>query len=257
MTQLRFSQLFFATTATLLLCTSCSSNYTNQVIAQVPSSPSIDYNPPPPPGTGPEPTDRRQGGAGRGCEPTALAPTIESNQGKYLWGLTVASHPRFWFSLPRKITTKDAIAFVLEDEAGKEVYKTMVQKSQIPQGIVSFSLPTKVPALQVGKSYRWSFSVYCDYQTVEDKPGTVTGKIQRVAVSSKIQNQLKNAKTPLMQAKIYAQNGIWFDAVTTLGLAKMQGKKDKAITSGWSELLTQVNLSKVTSLPVTSCCKKS
>jgi hypothetical protein len=243
----------------LLICTilalvaSCSLNNGEQIIAQVPNSASINFNPPPPPPSRGEPTGRPQGGGSRGCEPIALVPLTKSTNNASNWGLTVAEHPTFWFSLPRNLTAKDAIAFVLRDESGKEVYKNMLKSSEIKQGIVSFALPKKVPPLQLNKSYNWSFQIFCDFATVEDKPGTVQGRIQRVPISAKLSAELANAKTPLSQASVYAKNGIWFDALTILG-DNMGSKKQKAIATAWNDLLRQVNLGKVASLPIVPCC---
>ncbi len=249
----------------LALCTSCNVGFIsgNQIVAvgSKPDSTSIAIKfvppPPPPPIRRGQPTGRAQGGAGRGCEPTALVPLTKSNKSNndnFLWGLTVAERPQFWFSLPRSLTTKDAIEFVLTDNQRKTVYKTKLNSSITPQGIVSFPIPENIPPLKIGQSYNWSFSVYCDFQTIEDKPGNVQGSIQRIAVNTQLKTQLANAKTPLEQATIYAKNGIWFDALTTLGI-NIRKEKSKDISSAWTELLQQGNLEKNSSLPVTNCCE--
>ncbi len=240
----------------IALCTSCARLYAEQINTQNPNSKliSINFEPPPPPTRG-EPTGRAQGGAGRGCEPTALVPLTKSTNGDFLWGLTVAERPHFWFSLPRNLTTKDAIEFVLKDDVGKEIYKMMLKNAEVPRGIISFTLSEKTPPLQIGKLYNWSFSIYCDFQTVEDKPGNVRGSIQRVSVSTTLKNQLAGAKTPVDQATIYAKNGIWFDTATTLAV-NMRGKKQNDISSAWANLLQQVKFEKIVSLPVTNCCHK-
>ncbi|NJL62435.1 MAG: DUF928 domain-containing protein [Methylacidiphilales bacterium] len=243
------------------LCTSCGIGSGEQIIAQNLNSTSIKFEPPPPPPPTRrgEPTGRAQGGAGRGCEPTALVPLTKSNKSNndsFLWGLTIAERPKFWFSLPRSLTSKDAIEFVLTDNSGKAVYQTKLNSSTTPQGIVSFAIPQNAPALEIGKPYNWSFSLYCDFKTVEDKPGNVRGSIQRVAVNPQLKNQLANSKTPVQQAATYAKNGIWFDALTTLGV-NIRGEKTKDISFAWTELLRQINLQKITPLPVTNCCDTS
>jgi Domain of Unknown Function (DUF928) len=247
----------FNSTVILALCMSCAIGYGEQVTAKNPNSTlvSIKFQPPPPPLNRGEPTGRAQGGAARGCEPTALVPLTKSNNGDFLWGLTVAERPQFWFSLPRNLTTKDAVEFVLKDDLGKEVYKTRLKSFNTPQGIVSFAIPQQTPPLQIGKTYNWSFSLYCDFQIVEDKPGNVRGSIQRVSVSTTLKNQLANAKTPIAKATVYAQNSIWFDTLTILAV-NMRGKKEKDISSAWTQLLQQVNLEQLVSLPVTNCCMK-
>ncbi|MBF2067559.1 MAG: DUF928 domain-containing protein [Calothrix sp. C42_A2020_038] len=240
------------------LCTSCGRLYGQRITENSDSASdstlvAIKYEPPPRPPKSGEPTGRAQGGAGRGCEPTALMPVTKSSGRNFLWGLTVNERPQFWFSLPRKMTTKDAIEFVLKDSSGKEIYKTMLKNSEIPKGIISFAIPEKTQPLQIDQSYNWSFSVYCDFKTLEDKPGNVQGSIQRVSTPENLKTQLAGAKTPVEQATIYAKNGIWFDAVTTLAI-NMRDKKSKDIVSAWNDLLKQVNLEKTASLSVTNCC---
>lgn len=234
-------------------------NTPQSLVAQTTSSGSIQYTPPPPPPPPPdsgEPTGRAQGGASRGCETTALVPLTQTKNGELLWGLTVAKHPTFWLRIPRSLTTKDAIQLTLQDETGKEVYKTKFTTPATPQGIISLSVPSKEAPLEVGKTYTWSFSIFCDYKNVEDKPGTVRGKIQRVALSPTVKTQLNNAKSPLEQAKIYAKNSLWFDTVTTLGNSmRNSSKKDAALTATWNNLLEQVNLTSSASEAITSCCK--
>ena len=251
----KISQKIFNTTVIFALCMSCAIGYGKQINPKNPNSTlvAIKFLPPPPPPNRGEPTGRAQGGAGRGCEPTALVPLTKSNNRDLLWGLTVAERPQFWFSLPRNLTTKDAVEFVLTDNRGKEVYKTRLKDFNTPQGIVSFAIPQQTAPLQIGKTYNWSFSLYCDFQTVEDKPGNVRGSIQRVPISNTFKNQLATAKTPIAKATVYAQNSIWFDTLTILAV-NMRGKKEKDISSAWTQLLQQVNLEKLVSLPVTNCC---
>ncbi|MBD2772936.1 DUF928 domain-containing protein [Iningainema sp. BLCCT55] len=241
---------------------SCAIGYGEQRIVENPNLTlaSIKFQPPPPPPPPPptrgEPTGRAQGGAGRGCEPTALVPSTKTNNGDLLWGLTVAERPQFWFSLPRNLTTKDAVEFVLKDNQGKEVYKNRLENINTPKGIISIAIPQQIPPLQTGKTYKWSFSIYCDFKTIEDRPGNVRGSIQRATISTTLKNQLANAKTPIEQANVYAQNGIWFDALTVLAV-NIRNNKEKDVTSAWTQLLEQANLKQVVSLPVTDCCTKA
>lgn len=166
------SPKIFKTTVIFALCMSCTSGYGELRAVKNPNSTlvSIKFQPPPPPPNRGEPTGRREGGAGRGCEPTALVPSAKLNNGDFLWGLTVAERPQFWFSLHRDVTTKDAIEFILKDHQGKAVYKTRLENLNTPEGIVGFAIPQQTPPLQIGKTYYWSFSIYCDFKIIEDRP---------------------------------------------------------------------------------------
>jgi hypothetical protein len=248
-------KIIFNTTVILGLGISCAIGYGEKITAKNPNSTlvSIKFQPPSPPTNRGEPGGRARGGATRGdCEPTALVPLTKSNDGDLLWGLTVAERPQFWFSLPRDLTTKDAAEFVLKDELGKEVYKTRLKDVNTPQGIVSFAIPQQIQPLQIGKRYNWSFSIYCDFKIIEDKPGNVRGSIQRIPISTTLKNQLANAKTPIAKATVYAKNSIWFDTLTILAV-NIRGKKEKDISLAWTQLLQQVNLKQLVSLPVISC----
>jgi hypothetical protein len=245
----------------IAICTSCETGSNAESKALSNQNPnliiaSIKYAPPPPPPPPPpstnsgEPGDRRGGGAGRGCSPIALVPT--TSDGNYLWGQTVSPRPQFWFALPRSLTKKDTVEFVLKDNQDKEVYKTTLT-TETPRGIVNLTIPKHIPPLQTNIIYRWSFSVRCDAESLEDRPGTVQGIIQRVPISTKLKNQLAGAKTPIEQASIYAQNSIWFDALTTIAV-NMGKQKTKDISETWNELLKQAKLEKVAKLPVVECC---
>lgn len=252
----------FNSTGIIALCMSCGISYGDQgniknqnsnltaIKFQTPPPP-----PPPPPNRG-EPTGRSQGGAGRGCEPTAIVPATKSNNGNLLWGLTVSERPQFWFGLPRNLTTQDVVEFILTDDQGNKIYKTRLENINTPKGIVSFALPQQTPPLQIGKTYNWSFSIYCDFKLIEDIPGEVAGRIKRVPISTTLKNELADAKTPIDKANVYARNGVWFDAATILAI-NLRNKQQKEISLTWSELLKQVGLEQVVSLPITNCCTKA
>jgi Domain of Unknown Function (DUF928) len=246
----------------VLISTSCGSFSQAESATQNIQTPgliiaSVKYVPPPPPpappGRGGEPLGRGGGGAGRGCAPTALVPVTLDKNGNYHWGQTVSARPQFWYALPKQVTKRDTLEFVLKDNQGKQIYQTKL-KTEAPKGIINFTLPAIVPELEIGKLYTWSFMVYCDADAFVDKAGSVQGTIQRVTISTKLQNQLTGAKSPVSQASIYAQNGLWFDALSTLAV-NMHAQKANDIDLAWNDLLTQAKLEKVAKLPVTNCCK--
>ncbi|ARV60540.1 hypothetical protein BZZ01_19595 [Nostocales cyanobacterium HT-58-2] len=208
------------------------------------------------PGT---PRGRGRGGGSRGlCKQyaslTALVPETQMGTQKVVWGQSASQNPKFWFFVPEKLTSKLPVEFVLQDEADNYIYKTKFNPPETPAGIVSLTVkPTVV--LQQGKSYNWTFSIYCD----PDKPSTsvyVRGSVTQIAQNPTLQRQLQTAKTPIERAAFYANNGIWYDALTTLGeQIQNNQRKDAAMTSAWNDLLKQVNLSHVTAAPIVPCCQ--
>ncbi|WP_242039774.1 DUF928 domain-containing protein [Anabaena sphaerica] len=205
-----------------------------------------------------EPKGRRKGGGSRGpCKQyetlTALVPITKTENKDLVWGNSASQTPTFWFSVPDKLTPNLPVEFVIQDEADNYVYQTKFNPPETPAGIVSLPVKPTLP-LKTGKSYRWTFSIYCD----PDKPSAsvyVRGSMTQIALNSKLQKQLEAAKTPLGKAVIFAENGIWHDALTILG-EQIQNSKNQntEITLAWAELLKQVNLDNSASASIIQCC---
>ncbi|WP_413174657.1 DUF928 domain-containing protein [Anabaena azotica] len=206
-----------------------------------------------------EPKGRRRGGGSRGlCKQyetlTALVPVTKTENKNIVWGNSASQTPTFWFFVPEKLTPKVPIEFVIQDEADNYVYQTKFNSPETPAGIISLAVKPTVP-LETGKSYHWTFSIACD----PDKPSAsvyVRGSMTQTAINSTLQKQLETAKTPLEKAVIFAENGIWQDALTTLGEQLLNNQPiDTEIKSAWNDLLKQVNLDNAVSTSIISCCK--
>lgn len=209
----------------------------------------------PPPGEGmPE---RTAGGGSRGQCPTATQPANPplmalvpafsqpdeaANRPKHLEmkGLTVAATPMFFFYVPELPATE--AAFSLKDENNNDIYQTNLSLPQ-QSGIVAVKLPENTPALEVGKTYRWSFGVMCQTETAQAQSSVVfiSGEIRRIEPDAALKNQLQTA-TPLEQAEIYAENGIWFETLTTLAQLRQNKPDDQQLKTQWTELLQSVGL---------------
>ncbi|XGV98368.1 MAG: DUF928 domain-containing protein [Leptolyngbya sp. BL-A-14] len=207
-----------------------------------------------------EPGGRGRGGASRipTCKPyrdfTALVPIAQNKTKTLVWGLTTLDHPTFWFYLPQTLKAGMPLKFVLRDRDDNPLYETTVQPP-IPAGIIRVSLPHTTAPLKVNQSYRWGVSVQCDPADA----GALAwqeGSIQRVAGPTDLQESLKAAKTPLDRAIVYAENGIWFEALNTLANEIQQhGTTDRAIVSAWTDLLKQGQLRSVTKGAIAPCCQ--
>ncbi|MBX9255896.1 DUF928 domain-containing protein [Desmonostoc muscorum CCALA 125] len=205
-----------------------------------------------------EPRGRRRGGGSRGsCKQyetlTALVPITKTATKDLVWGQSVSQTPTFWFFVPDKLSPKVPVEFVIQDEADNYVYHTKFNPPETQSGI--FSLPVKpTTPLVAGKSYTWTFSIYCD----PDKPSAavyVQGSMTQMALNPSWRQQLEAAKTPLAKASFFAEHGIWYDALTTLGESLKDTKnKDPKIASAWMDLLKQVNLVQSGTDAIASCC---
>ncbi len=170
---------------------------------------------------------------------TALTPqTQQQNKSNtsIVGGLTSLERPNFFFYVPYNQKTDSSAEFSLLDSKRMDVHR---QKTALPTqpGIVKISLPNTV-ALQPGQNYRWYFKVRCSKKA--SIPIYVTGYIQRNNLNYRIQEQLKTAN-PQQQVAIYAQNGIWFDALNTLAQLR-KSSQNRSIEQDWQSLLQSVNL---------------
>ncbi len=218
----------------------------------------IQYAPSPPPTIGtPQGSGRGAGSRGPACKRyenvTALVPLTQPPTQPTRWGLTTREYPTIWLSAPQGLAASVPIELVIQEAAGQNRFRTVVQTSEVSAGIFSLALPTAAPPLQIGKTYRWSISIYCDPDAI-DIPVTVQGLIQRVALPSKLQSQIATTHNVSEQANLYARNGLWYDALTTLGEG-LRSHDDPGIATALKDLLRQANLNGMVSTAIVPCCK--
>ncbi|MEG3894989.1 MULTISPECIES: DUF928 domain-containing protein [unclassified Microcoleus] len=163
-------------------------------------------------------------------------------------GRTVSDYPTFLFYLPQ--TGAELAEFTLEeDESGKQIYKQDLTISNL-SGVIGVSIPANqnVPPLEVGKTYTWNFTVICDSQD-RSSDQMETGIVRRVELSADIRSQLEKAD-PRQKTFIYAQNGIWQDALSTLVAARRANPNDAELVADWKILLDSVKLGEIAAEPI-------
>ena len=167
-------------------------------------------------------------------------------------GLTLAEYPTFFFYVPDVNLEGVEGEFILRNENDEQIYEKIVTL-KASDSIISVELAASpsLPPLEVGKSYYWVFTLLLD--KVDRSSNTnVAGWIKRVEPDSAIKNQL--ATTPnKAQPAIYANNGIWYEAVTTLAKLRCASPNDSTIASDWTSLLQQVELPEIAKKPLSQC----
>lgn len=224
----------------------------------VQQSPLLAQKTPPPPDNG-APT-QREGAATRGpCiqtkqRLTALVPLVQypnsSSQeatSQVVLGKTAASRPSFWFYVPYTLTAEHPVEFMLQDEAGNEIYQARLKGSETSPGVVGFQLPSTVPALQVGKRYHWLFSVVC----TQELPILVSGWVERVELNPSLMAQLEQA-TPSEKVALYQKANLWHEAITTLAQRRRQDPEDAKLKAEWMDLLQSIGLNAIALEPLTA-----
>ncbi|MEG4498150.1 DUF928 domain-containing protein [Microcoleus sp. F10-C6] len=189
-----------------------------------------------------QPRGPQRGGCGsiRQLGVTALVP-------KNKIGRTVSEYPTFFFYLPP--TKAELAEFTLEDPSRKQIYKQELKISNL-SGVIGVSIPanTNVPPLEAGKSYRWNFTVICDSQD-RSSDEIESGVVRRVELSADIRSQLEKAD-PRQKTVIYAENGIWQDALSNLAAARRANPNDAELAADWKTLLHSVKLGQIAKEPI-------
>ena len=196
------------------------------------------------------PTKRKGMGSRNDCPATDMPLTalIPENQ----VGKVVEAKPTFWLFIPYKSSKIPKGEFVLQDEGNNDVYRTdfPINKSE---GIVGFTLASG-QSLETNKTYQWYFKLYCDAQgAYRDKSTTpiyVRGWVQRVALQPNQQKQLSGVASPRQRVAFYAQNGIWYSALTELVKLRRENPQSKILARDWLQLLNNVGLQDLSNKPI-------
>src|SRR4028119_691794 len=162
-------------------------------------------------------------------------------------GRTVSDSPTFFFYLPQ--THAEIAEFILEDENGKLIYQQEFTIKNL-SGVIGVSIPanTNLPPLEVGKKYTGAFVLVCDPEDRSNDHLEIV-IVRRVEVSANILRQLETAD-PRQKTFIYAENGIWQDALSTLAAARRDQPNDRTFKADWESLLDSVTLGKIAKEPI-------
>ncbi|WP_333451990.1 DUF928 domain-containing protein [Microcoleus sp. K5-D4] len=138
-------------------------------------------------------------------------------------GVTISGHPTFtWFvpdSPPRPLQ------FRLFTRTGQLLYRTEMQSQP---GIMSVALPSNLPQLLIGQSYQWQVVLVCD---PDDPPSNVVAaaEIQVVQPAASLQSQLAAAQSPQRRIDLYAEAGLWYDAIAEARKASETSQSQAAV----------------------------
>ena len=214
----------------------------------------------PPSGLGSPPTT---GGATRSgsCSPSqvvsdlALASLVPAVSPDGDWSVTTKEHPEFFVFVPETAAESAELIvaeFVVRDDQWNEVYRGTVDLPQ-QAGIVKVSLPETEKGLEIGKQYRWHFALNCpaNERGISNEIA-VEGWTQRVETQEfapTLASALETA-TDRDRADLYADSGIWHEAVSTLAQLRAQNPEDTALVAQWNELLETAGLSHLVEIPL-------
>lgn len=224
--------IHFAIVASLML--SCS-------LSMAPAAPA-KYRPPKTPSAPKETTtNATRGGSCESNSTTGLTALVPLSH----VGQTSTQHPTFAWFVPDR--TSRLLQFRLLTSTGRPLYKVQMQSQP---GIMQFSLPQDQPGLALGQSYQWQVVLLCN-PNVPAMNVVASAEIQVVKPSSTLQTQLSAAQTPQQRIDLYAESGLWHDAIAearknSQGQSAVLDLLDSLATSeaqplrGWSDRLIQI-----------------
>jgi hypothetical protein len=159
---------------------------------------------------------------------------------------TLARYPTLLFYLPP--TAAERAEFILYDNRRQPLYKVAFVISG-EGGIISLNLPTKInlQPLEIGQRYGFSLSLICD-PSAPDRNLTVGGRIERIELPERVEMEIENA--PLGdRPRIYAEAGLWLDALTQLAALRRANPNDPALLREWESTLNALGLEPIAQAP--------
>lgn len=173
---------------------------------------------------------RRVPGASRGTTCLARNQRLKALLPQSNIGLTTVANPTLYFFIPQ--TSAATMELVIQNEEEEIIYQQNYKPS-LKAGIVGLSLPPN--SLAVDKIYRWNLSIICNPENrSQDK--TIEGAIKRVNNPS-LMKKLRLAK-PYERLRLYAEAGIWYEALDTLAKLRSSQPNDLQLKADWEYLLT-------------------
>ncbi|MBD2578840.1 DUF928 domain-containing protein [Oscillatoria sp. FACHB-1406] len=154
-------------------------------------------------------------------------------------GYTASARPTIYLYVPP--TSARQVFFSLQDENFTPQYQTVLNISG-EGGIVSVTLPEDAPELEVGKFYAWFFAPIENGSSLLPDNYSSSGWIKRVA---SVPGSSTETLTPVERAVLYAENGVWYDALSELAKAQQERPGDAIASEEWKTLLTQVGLQEI------------
>jgi hypothetical protein len=207
------------------------------------------------------PPGNRSGNASRGCEPpnVVLVPEIQGpiSEGSattitQVWGNTASERPTFWVATGGASQTNSSVEFVLQTEDGSDLYRTTLPTTDTAT-VLPIALPSTV-SLVVETRYHWFITsratMMCPTPAgLRQKKSNAysEGWVERVAINPMLASKLKGASS-MEQAALYADAGLWFEAITVLG--ELRSREPKTAQSDWEALLESVGLQEQGQIPI-------
>lgn len=170
-------------------------------------------------------------------------------QSETLVALTLAEQPTFWFYISEPPYANITAEFVLLDESQNAI---AIQPVSIEGTSGIIGVPLTQP-LEVGVGQRWIFAVESSAGNLSQR-AFVEGIVQRVEPDAALQTAIAATTSEPERVRVYANYGIWHDALTLLVELQQTSPSDPAIRRDWFSFLDSVGLGAIAQAPFLNCC---
>jgi hypothetical protein len=180
----------------------------------------------------------RVGGASRGVgdadlELSVLAPDHT--------GLTTKNQPTLYWYLSKPADARLDVTVINNDEIDPLLEKVIgIPKSA---GIQRLDLTTAGAKLEPGIEYRWFVSIMPDEEQ-RSNDIVASGTIEYTAPDADLESRIA-ASDEREQAAIFAENGLWYDAIDSISRAIEDNPDDASLRTLRAAMLEQVGLDSV------------
>ncbi|MEI6260129.1 MAG: DUF928 domain-containing protein [Deltaproteobacteria bacterium] len=153
-------------------------------------------------------------------------------------GLTIQAHPVLYWHL-----SKPAPCFIelslIDDSQYEPLWQSRISQPVLA-GFHRIRLADTGLKLDTGKTYKWFVAMVMD-QDHRSKDVIAGGVIERINPSESLKQKLSKSD-PLQRISIFAEEGIWYDTLTTISDLIDTRPGDIAMENIRKDLLTQVGL---------------
>jgi hypothetical protein len=157
-----------------------------------------------------------------------------------VWGQTTIERPTVWFFMPF-IDRSTQLEFTLQNREDDEIYSAVIP-TPAKDGVIGVKIKSQKP-LELDRPYHWTLKakIFCGDSTPETK--FVDGWIQRV-------NLPAGVNIAVNPTQVYVDQGIWYDAVTSLAERRSREPRNMQLREDWRELLKAVSLAELAEQPI-------
>lgn len=186
-------------------------------------------------------------------ESIPLPESLEEQNGKIYYGITLSEYPNLLVYLPK--ANAQIGEFALRDENNNKV---ITSRFSLPNqaGIVSLNLAeTAIEPLEPDKPYWWSVSIICDPTT---RSLSERVWLERVMPNTTLGQQIFNArptKLPILYSQGDDNGGFWYDAISSLTDLRQLQPNDPTLENQWQEWLDSAGLLELAEQPLLDCCE--